>query len=70
MKKVVLAVALGAALVIGLSCKKSNDGLKYGVFNVKNDSTVVMNGVINGKTEKHFDLLISDHPGRLSWLYE
>lgn len=67
MKKIILAAALGITMIIGLSFKQSNKSKKYGVFRVENDSTIIMNGVINGRTDKHFDLLISDHPG-IKWI--
>ena len=61
MKKALLVFAAGVLMFTGASCKKS-DRVNYGNFKVINDTTVTMNGVINGRTEDRFDKLISDHP--------
>ncbi len=61
MRKLSLALAI-VLLVATCSCKKTGFLTKYGIFHVKNETTVVMNGTIGGRTLKHFDNLIEKHP--------
>ena len=44
------------------SCQKTGFATKYGIFHVENDTTVVVNGTIRGRTEKHWDNLCEDYP--------
>lgn len=62
MKKALLVFAVGSIVAFSASCKKSDNGVDYGIFKVSNDTTVIMNGTINGRTENHFDKMIADHP--------
>lgn len=62
MKKVMLLAALGITVLTGVCCKKSENRVKYGIFQLNNDTTVIMNGTIGGRTENQFDKLIKDHP--------
>ena len=66
MKKSVLF--LGVVSILSLaSCQKSGFMTRYGIFNVKNDSTITMNGTIGGRTDNHFDNLIKKYPN-VKWI--
>ena len=56
------SLVLLVALTTG-SCQKTGFLTKYGIFHVEdNGTTVTMNGTIGGRTEKHWDNLVKDHP--------
>ena len=63
MKTIVsFSLVLMVALTTG-SCQKTGFLTKYGIFHVEDDgTTVTMNGTIGGRTEKHWDNLVKDHP--------
>lgn len=61
-------VFLGVVIVLSLnSCQKQGFRTKYGIFEVKDDSTVTMNGTIGGRTDNHFDKLIENYPN-IKWI--
>ena len=49
------------------SCQKTGFLTRYGIFNVKNDTTITMNGTIGGRTDNHFNKLIKNHPN-IKWV--
>ena len=62
MKKSILI--LGMLSIFNMAnCQKT----VYGIFKVKNDSTITMNGTIGGRTDNHFDKLHEKYPN-IKWL--
>ena len=53
-----------AAMLFITSCTKDTTpgGEQYGIFNVTNDTTVIVNGTIDTRTEQDWDLLSDDYP--------
>ena len=49
------------------SCQKTGFLTRYGIFHVKNDSTITMNGVIGGRTDDHFNNLVKKHTN-VKWI--
>lgn len=49
------------------SCQKTGFLTRYGIFKVKNDTTVVMNGTIGGRTDNHFDKLVKKN-NNIKWI--
>lgn len=50
-----------------VSCQTTGFMTRYGIFDVKNDSTITMNGTIGGRTDNHFDNLLKKHPN-IKWI--
>jgi len=58
----------GLMLLISMtSCQKTGFLTRYGIFDVKNDSTITMNGVIGGRTDNHFNNLVKKHTN-VKWI--
>tara|TARA_B100000780_G_scaffold262742_1_gene216115 strand:+ start:12532 stop:13122 length:591 start_codon:yes stop_codon:yes gene_type:complete len=53
--------------ILMTSCQKTGLLTRYGIFHVKNDSTVTMNGVIGGRTDNQFNNLLKNHTN-LRWI--
>ncbi len=66
MRKSILILGMFSALSLA-SCQKSGFMTKYGIFDVKDDSTTTMNGTIGGRTDNHFDNLIKKYPN-ITWV--
>ncbi len=49
------------------SCQKTDFLTRYGIFHVKNDTTITMNGTIGGRTDNHFNNLINEYPN-IKWV--
>lgn len=62
MKRIGFSLIALAVFVVSTSCQKTGFLTRYGIFHVQNDTTVIMNGTIGGRTEKHWDNLIENHP--------
>jgi len=64
--KLGLIVIVAFLLIGNISCSKNDDNTtavtRYGIFKVINDTTVEMNGVLNGGTPNNFNQLIADYP--------
>ena len=68
MIKVVLAqLSILLLLTSMTSCQKNGFSTRYGIFDVKNDSTITMNGVIGGRTDNHFNNLVKKH-ANIKWI--
>ncbi len=66
MRKSILILGILSALSLA-SCQKSGFMTRYGIFDVKNDSTITMNGTIGGRTDNHFDNLMKKYPN-IKWV--
>jgi len=60
-KKFVLAL-LPILFLAFPSCQKSGLLSSYGIFQMENDTTVVVNGTIGSRTPTHWDNLVADNP--------
>jgi hypothetical protein len=66
--KIPFSVLSGLMLLISMtSCQKTGFLTRYGIFDVKNDSTITMNGVIGGRTDNHFNNLVKKHTN-VKWI--
>lgn len=66
MSKSILILGIFSVLSLG-SCQKTGFMTRYGIFNVKNDTTITMNGTIGGRTDNHFDNLLKKYPN-IKWV--
>jgi len=66
MNKSILILGIVSMLSL-VSCRTTVNLSRYGVFDVKNDSTISMNGVIGGRTDNHFENLLKKYPN-IMWI--
>lgn len=66
MRKSILILGTFTALSLA-SCQKTGFMTRYGIFDVKNGSTITMNGTIGGRTDNHFNNLIKKYPN-IKWV--
>ena len=58
----ILLISLAAGITACDKDKLGAVGSSYGIFTVTDDSTATLNGVIRGKTLRHFEKLMKKHP--------
>ena len=66
MRKSILIIGMLSVLSLGY-CQKTNFKSSYGIFNVKNDSIISMNGTIGSRTNRHFNKLLKNYPN-IKWI--